>query len=86
MVHRLKHPPSPPVLRRARVLAVSAELAHVKLLEGPLAGETVPGLFYLDVGPPPVAGEVVVVNTVCLEMTLGTGGYEDIVPSLDGSA
>ena len=86
MEHRLKHPPSPPVLRRARVLAVSAELAHVKLLEGPLAGETVPGLFYLDLGPPPVAGEEVAVNTVGLEMTLGTGGVAVIVPSLDGSA
>jgi hypothetical protein len=84
--HRLKHPPSPPILRRARVLAVSAELARIELLEGPLAGETVPGLFYRDLGAPPVAGEEVAANTVGLEMGLGTGGVAVIAPPLDGSA
>ena len=83
MERRLKHPP---LLRRARVLAVSEELARIKLLEGPLAGETVPGLFYRDLGPSPVAGEEVAANTVGLEMGLGTGGVALIVPSLEGSA
>ena len=83
MERRLKHPP---LLRRARVLAVSEELARIELLEGPLAGETVPGLFYRDLGPSPVAGEEVAANTVGLEMGLGTGGVALIMPSLDGSA
>jgi hypothetical protein len=72
------------VLRRARVLAVSAELAELELLEGPLAGETVPGVFYRHLGAPPAAGEEVVANTVGLEMGLGTGGVAVIVPSPDG--
>jgi hypothetical protein len=81
-----KNTPFPPVLRRARVLAVSAELAEIELLEGPLAGETVPGVFYRELGAPPVAGEEVTANTVGLEMSLGTGGVAVIAPSLEGSA
>ena len=75
-----------PVLRRARVLSVSEELAEIELLEGPLAGETVPGLFYRHLGVPPATGEEVVANTVGLEMDLGTGGVAVIVPSPDGAA
>ena len=86
MEHRLKHSASQLVLRRARVLAVSPEFAEIELLEGPLAGEIVPGLFYRDLGAPPVAGEEVAANTVGLEMGLGTGGVAVIVPSLEGSA
>ena len=80
--HRLKHQP---LLRRARVLDVSAELARIELLEGPLAGETVTGLYYRDLGAAPVEGEEVAANTVGLEMGLGTGGVALIVPPLDGS-
>jgi hypothetical protein len=80
--HRLKHHP---LLRRARVLDVSAELARIELLEGPLAGETVTGLYYTDLGAAPVEGEEVAANTVGLEMGLGTGGVALIVPPLDGS-
>jgi hypothetical protein len=78
----LRHPP---VLRRARVLAVSAGLAEIELLEGPLAGETVRGVFYRHLGAAPVAGEEVAANTLGLEMDLGTGGFAVILPSQDGS-
>ena len=77
---------SPPVLRRARVLAVSADLAEIELLEGPLAGETVPGVFYRELGDPPAEGEEVVANTVGLEMGLGTGGVALILPSAAGAS
>ena len=79
MEHSLKNPP---VLRRARVLAVAADLAEIELLEGPLAGETVPGVF---LGLAPAKGEEVAANTVGLEMGLGTGGVAVIAPSPDGS-
>jgi len=82
----LKNPASPPVLRRARVLAVSADLAEIELLEGPLAGKTVPGVFYRHLGDPPTAGEEVAANTVGLEMGLGTGGVAVILPSAAGSS
>lgn len=75
----------PPVLRRARVLAVSAELAQIELLEGPLAGKTVPGVFYRHLGAAPAEGEEVVTNTLGLEMGLGTGGVAVIFPSRDES-
>jgi hypothetical protein len=75
-----------PVLRRARVLSVSEDLAEIELLEGPLAGEVVPGVFYRHLGTPPVAGEEVVANTVGMEMDLGTGGVAVIVPPATGSA
>jgi hypothetical protein len=80
----LKNPASPPVLRRARVLAVSADLAEIELLEGPLAGKTVPGAFYQHLGDPPAVGEEVAANTVGLEMGLGTGGVAVILPSAAG--
>ena len=73
----------PPVLRRARVLSVSrrAGTAELELLDGPLSGETVPGVFYEHLGGPPVEGEVVEANAVGLEMGLGTGGIAVIPPS-----
>jgi Protein of unknown function (DUF3866) len=74
-----------PVLRRARVLAVSAGRAEVELLEGPLAGETVPGIFYRELGDPPKAGEEVRANTVGLEMSLGTGGVAVVLPNAAGT-
>jgi hypothetical protein len=67
------------------VLSVSAELAEIELLEGPLAGERVPGVFYRHLGLAPSAGEEVVANTLGLEMDLGTGGVAVIVPSPEGS-
>jgi uncharacterized protein DUF3866 len=81
----LRGRPSSPVLRRARVLAVSAGIAEIELLEGPLAGKTVPGVFYRQLGDPPVEGEEVAANTVGLEMGLGTGGVALILPSSAGS-
>jgi hypothetical protein len=82
----LRGRPSPPVLRRARVLAVSEDLAEIELLEGPLAGETVPGVFYRELGDPPVKGEEVAANTVGLEMGLGTGGVAVIMPRSTGAS
>ena len=75
-----------PVLRRARVISVTEGLAEIELLEGPLAGEIVPGVFYRHLGVPPAAGEEVVANTVGMEMDLGTGGVALILPSPDESA
>src|SRR5918998_267182 len=83
--HGLKTSPSPTILRRARVLAVSAEVAEIELLEGPLAGETVAGVYFQHLGDPPAAGEEVAANTVGLEMGLGTGGVAVLLPSQDGS-
>ena len=68
------------------MLAVSADLAEIELLEGPLAGETVPGVFYRELGDPPTEGEEVAVNTVGLEMGLGTGGVAVIMPSAAGTS
>jgi hypothetical protein len=84
----LRDQPSPPVLRRARVLAVSARksFAEILLLDGPLAGERVPGVFYGELGDPPVEGEEVAANTVGLEMRLGTGGVAVIMPSAAADA
>ena len=78
----LKHPP---VLRRARVLAVSEDLAQIELLEGPLAGERVRGVFYRHLGVPPAKGQEIVANTLGLEMGLGTGGIAVVLPQADGS-
>ncbi len=86
MERSLTDRPSPPVLRRARVLAVSADLAEIELLEGPLAGETVAGVFYRQLGDLPAEGEEVTANTVGLEMGLGTGGVAVILPSAAGAS
>jgi len=75
-----------PVLRRARVLAVSAGRAEVELLEGPLAGERVRGVFYAQLGEPPEAGDEVRANTVGLEMGLGTGGLAVLAPDSAGAS
>jgi hypothetical protein len=63
------------------VLAVSADSAEVELLEGPLAGRTVPAAFYRRLGDPPTVGGEVAANTVGLEMGLGTGGIAVVLPS-----
>jgi len=76
----LRDQQTPPVLRRARVLAVSADLAEIELLEGPLLGKRVPGVFYRELGDPPVEGDEVSANTVGLEMKLGTGSVAVILP------
>ena len=75
-----------PVLRRARVLAVSADHAEVELLEGPLAGRSVPAVFYRQLGDLPTVGEEVAANTVGLEMGLGSGGVAVILPSAAGDS
>ena len=63
------------------MLAVSADLAEIELLEGPLAGQRVPGVFYRELGAPPAEGDEVAANTLGLEMELGTGGVAVIMPS-----
>jgi len=68
------------------VLVVSVDLAEIELLEGPLAGETVPGVFYRALGNPPAEGDEVAANTVGLEMGLGTGGVAVIMPSAAGAS
>ena len=75
-----------PVLRRARVLAVSADRAEVELLEGPLAGRSVPAVFYRQLGDLPTVGEEVAANTVGLEMGLGSGGVAVVLPSAAGDS
>jgi hypothetical protein len=75
-------------LRRARVREVREEVGLARLeldfLEGPLAGRRVPGVLYSALGPAPAAGEIVAVNTVGLEMGLGTGGIAIVLPSSGG--
>ena len=55
------------------------ELA-LEVLEGPLQGEGLTGLFYREFGKPPEIGDTVVANVVGLEMGLGTGGVAPILP------
>jgi hypothetical protein len=77
---------SGPVLRPARVLGVPAGrgTAELEILEGPLAGRTVAGVFYPEMGPAPARGAAVLANTVGLEMELGTGGVAIILPTQGG--
>lgn len=56
------------------------------MLGGPLTGQEVAGVFYGEMGTPPLPGEVVVANTVGLEMGLGTGGLAVILPRTGGEA
>ena len=81
----------PPVMREARVLDVPGGVGHLrrldlKLLEGPLQGERVPGAFYPQLGTLPTVGETVTANTVGLEMELGTGGVAIVFPAPGGTA
>ena len=58
----------------------------LEVLEGPLQGEEVAGLFYRGMGEPPEIGDTVVANTVGLEMGLGTGGVAPILPAVSHGA
>lgn len=56
----------------------------LELLEGPMCGETVPGLLHGETAARP--GEMVLANTVGLEMGLGTGGVAIVMPGPGGEA
>lgn len=77
-----------PVLRRARVLGVQTAhcTARIEILDGPLAGEIHTGVFYPALGSAPIPEDLVLANTVGLEMGLGTGGIAVILPSPGGEA
>lgn len=75
------------MVRAARVLGVSwGGTWELELLDGPLEGERVPGLSYRQLGPTPQAGETVLVNTLGIEMGLGTGGFAVVLPDRGGEA
>ncbi|CAN5883230.1 hypothetical protein BH23ACT11_BH23ACT11_05990 [soil metagenome] len=79
-----------PILREARILgpqdkAAESNRLSIEILEGPLRGRRVPG-FFGWLGVPPKRGEIVLVNTVGLEMELGTGGAAMVFPSSGGIA
>ena len=57
----------------------------LELLEGPLQGERVPGVFYGQPGSPLEMGETVIANTLGLEMGLGTGGVAIVLPVSGGT-
>lgn len=83
--------PGSPILRSARVVSVIQDAGGalrlaLEVLEGPLQGEEVAGLFYRGMGEPPEIGDTVVANTVGLEMGLGTGGAAPILPAVSYSA
>lgn len=63
-----------------------ADFMQLELLEGPLQGERVAGLFYRRLGIPPAADDIVVANTVGVEMGLGTGGVAMVLPARGGAA
>ncbi|MGH3090227.1 MAG: DUF3866 family protein [Rubrobacteraceae bacterium] len=75
------------VIRRVEVLSVNFGIgeATLRILEGPLAGEEHPGVFYLELGESPVVGEVALANTVGIEMGLGTGGAAFVLPGGGGN-
>ncbi|CAN5698583.1 hypothetical protein BH24ACT22_BH24ACT22_10160 [soil metagenome] len=84
-------PLSSPVLRLARVLEVpigdgASIYLDLELLEGPLQGERVSGVFYRYQGVVPEMGETVTANTLGLEMGLGTGGVAIVFPTSGGTA
>ncbi|HET7477988.1 MAG TPA: DUF3866 family protein [Rubrobacteraceae bacterium] len=58
----------------------------IEILDGPLSGEVHRGVFYPEMGAAPGPGNEVIVNTVGLEMDLGTGGFAVILPSAGGEA
>ncbi len=53
---------------------------RLEVLDGPLRGTEVEGIFYRQLGKPPAAGEIVAANTLGLEMDLGTGGVAIVFP------
>ena len=57
---------------------------RVEILEGPLLGRDVPALCVL--GPPPGAGDEILVNLLGPEMGLGTGGVALVLPAGDPGA
>ncbi|MBA2693474.1 MAG: DUF3866 family protein [Rubrobacter sp.] len=75
-------------IRSAEVLSVEGEgsRTELRIMDGPLAGEEHPGIFYPELGAPPEVGGVVLANTVGVEMRLGTGGVAFILPGGGGDA
>lgn len=73
-------------IRRAEVLSVEGGRAKLRILEGILAGEEHPGVFYPELGGAPDIGDIVLANTVGVEMRLGTGGAAFILPGGGGEA
>lgn len=71
-----------PALRRARVVSVSPETgdARLVLLDGPMAGREVAGVFHTALGEAPREGDEVLANALGLEMGLGTGGLAVVSP------
>ena len=59
---------------------------RLEVLDGPLRRMEIEGVFYRQLGKPPVAGEMVVANTLGLEMDLGTGGVAIVFPRSGGGA
>ncbi len=59
---------------------------RVKLLDGPLAGEIHQAIFYTTLGFTPESEDIVLANTVGIEMGLGTGGLAVVLPSAGGEA
>ena len=57
---------------------------RLRVLDGPLRGAEVEGIFYRRLGEPPAAGEIVAANTLGLEMDLGTGGVAIVSPRSGG--
>ncbi len=74
------------VLRRCRVASEKVVDGRVELdiLDGPLAGETHPGIVYPELGDIPTSGETVLANTAGIEMGLGTGGLAFVLPTAGG--
>ncbi|MGI8649926.1 MAG: DUF3866 family protein [Rubrobacter sp.] len=71
------------VLRRAKVSGVveGGRFCRVRLLGGPRRGEEFDAVLYTAFGPDkPEVGQEVVVNTLGVEMGLGTGGVVFVVP------
>lgn len=52
----------------------------LEVLGGPLEGTEIAGICYRQLGRVPDAGEVVTVNTLGMEMGLGTGGVAFVLP------
>lgn len=80
-----------PVLRPARITSVVQDAGgslklSLEVIDGPLRGEEIAGLFYREMGEPPEVGDTVIANTVGLEMGLGTGGVAPVLPAASNSA